>query len=77
LRKDAVSQSGTLCTNAKPVDLTMRIPRLSPGRYRVIGWNTLEGRVCATLEAERSSEPFLQVHVPPFVADLALAIRRQ
>jgi mannan endo-1,4-beta-mannosidase len=77
LRKDTIGQNGTLCADAEPVDLTVRIPRLSPGRYCVAGWNTLEGRTCATFEAAKGPEPFLQLRVPPFGADLALAIRRQ
>jgi hypothetical protein len=77
LRKDTIGQSGTLCPKAKPVDLTLRIPHLSPGRYCITGWNTLEGCVCAMWEAEKRGEPFLELQVPPFVADLALAIKRQ
>ena len=77
LRNDSISQNGTLRTDAEPVDLTVRVPRLSSGRYCATGWNTLEGRTCATLEAKKGPEPFLQLRVPPFAADLALAIRRQ
>jgi mannan endo-1,4-beta-mannosidase len=77
LRKDTISQNGTLCTNAEPVNLAVRVPRLSSGRYCVTGWNTLEGRTCATFEAAKGPEPFLQLRVPPFGADLALAIKRQ
>jgi hypothetical protein len=77
LRKDTIGQSGTLRTDAPPVHLSIRIPQLRSGHYSVTGWNTLEGRVCATFEAEKGSEPFLQVQVPPFVADIALAIKRQ
>ncbi len=77
LRKDTIGQNGTLRTDAEPVDLTVRVPRLSSGRYCVTGWNTLEGRTCATLKAKKGPEPFLQLRVPPFAADLALAIRKQ
>ncbi len=77
LRKDTIGQNGTLRTDAEPVDLTVRVPRLSSGRYCATGWNTLEGRTCATLKAKKGPEPFLQLRVPPFAADLALAIRKQ
>jgi mannan endo-1,4-beta-mannosidase len=77
LRKDTINRKGTLCTDAEPVDLTVRVPRLSSGRYCVTGWNTLEGRTCATFEAAKGPEPFLQLRVPPFGADVALAITRQ
>ncbi len=77
LRKDSIGQSGTLRTNSKPVDLTLHVPRLCSGRYRVIGWNTREGRICSTFEAERRGGASLELQVPPFVADLALAITRQ
>jgi hypothetical protein len=76
LRKGSIGQSGTLRTNSKPVDLTLHIPRLSSGRYRVTGWNTLDGGVFTTLEAEKGPGPFLQVEVPLLGTDLALAIRR-
>ena len=77
LRKDSIGQSGTLCTDAQPVHLSIRIPQLRPGRYRVTGWNTLEGRICAAFVAERRGGAFLEVQVPPFTADLALAVTRQ
>jgi hypothetical protein len=77
LRKDTMDQNGTLRTDAQPMDLTVRIPRLSSGSYCATGWNTLEGRTCTMLEAAKGPEPFLQLRVPPFVTDLALAIRRQ
>jgi hypothetical protein len=76
LRKDNIGQHGTLCTNATPVDLYIRVPQLSAGSYSITGWDTREGRVCAVFEARKGSEPCLQVQVPPFTTDLALAIHR-
>jgi mannan endo-1,4-beta-mannosidase len=77
LRKDSIGPNGTLCTDAKPVDLRIRVPGLPAGRYSVTGWDTREGRICAVFEVQKGSEPCLQVQVPPFATDLALAIHRQ
>ena len=77
LRKDSIGRNGMLCTDAKPVELRIRVPGLSAGRYSITGWDTREGRMCAVFEAKKESGPCLQVQVPPFITDLALAIRRQ
>jgi mannan endo-1,4-beta-mannosidase len=76
LRKGRICGNGMLCRKAEPISPSIRVPRLSPGRYRVTAWDTLEGRACATFDVENGPEPFLLLQVPPFVADLALAIRR-
>ena len=77
LRRDSIGPNGTLCTDAMPMNLRIRVPGLSAGRYSVTGWDTREGGLCAQFEVEKNSEPFLPLQVPPFVTDLALAIRRQ
>jgi mannan endo-1,4-beta-mannosidase len=77
LRTDSIGRNGTLCTDAKPVDVHVRVPGLFAGHYSVTGWDTREGRVCAEFEAKKGNEACLQVHVPPFATDVALAIRRQ
>ena len=77
LRKDSIGQNGTLCTDGRPLNVRIRVPGLSAGRYSVTGWDTREGRICAVFEAKKNSERFLPLQVPPFVADLALAISRR
>ncbi len=77
LRKDSIGRNGMLCTDAKPVELRIGVPSLSTGCYSVTGWKTHEGRVCAVFEVKKESKPCLQVQVPPFITDLALAIRGQ
>ena len=47
---------------------------MGPGCYRVIAWDTLEGTVEASFDAASSGA--LCVNIPPFTADIALAIRR-
>jgi mannan endo-1,4-beta-mannosidase len=76
LRKDSIGRNGMLCTDAKPVELRIRVPGLSAGRYSITGWNTRDGLICALSEVQKGNEPFLPVQVPPFVTDLALAIHR-
>ena len=77
LREDSIGRNGMLWTDAKPVELRIRVPGLSTGCYSVTGWNTREGRICALSEVKKGSEPFLPVQVPPLVTNLTLAVRGQ
>jgi hypothetical protein len=77
LRKDRVGQDGMLQREADPVSLTVEIPGLSPGRYLVTPWDTIEGCCRGEYEVEVRSEPAHCMPVPPFSADLALAIVRR
>ncbi|HYF24090.1 MAG TPA: hypothetical protein VD929_11900 [Caulobacteraceae bacterium] len=75
LRRDTVRQDGTVDRTAAPVSPKVTVPGLEPGRYRVTGWDTLEGREAAGLEAEAGDDGLTFV-APAFAADLALAVRR-
>jgi uncharacterized protein affecting Mg2+/Co2+ transport len=46
------------------------------GRFRVTAWDTAEGRVRCEFEAANKEGEALRVTVPPFIRDIALAIRR-
>jgi hypothetical protein len=77
LRKDSIGRNGTLCSDARPLELRICVPGLSEGRYSITAWDTREGRICAVSEAEKNGESFLPLQVPPLTTDLALAISRQ
>ncbi len=77
LRTDALHDRGRLVNPTAPaVPVTLRLPGLRDGAYRVLAWDTQEGEARATLRAE-SVDGGLSVEVPPVVADLALAIGRE
>ena len=58
-----------------PVAVQLRVPGLSPGRYRVTAWDTREGATLGERVAEADGAG-LAVETPPFIADLALAVGR-
>jgi hypothetical protein len=71
---------GAVLPNVLPRDETttnlgLTLRGLMPGNYRIVCWNTAEGRAasegCAAVDADR----LLRIDLPPFVNDLALAIR--
>jgi mannan endo-1,4-beta-mannosidase len=77
LRRDTIGEDGMMHPGAEPVSPSIAVPGLSPGRYSVTAWNTLEGWADATYEVEKGAEPVLHLQVPSFAADVALAIRRR
>lgn len=75
LRRDVTGPKGQVCTDASPIAPSLHIPGLAPGRYRVTPFDTAAGRARAPFEAEAKASG-LALFVPPFTADLALAITR-
>ncbi|MDQ4135440.1 MAG: hypothetical protein M3158_04595, partial [Pseudomonadota bacterium] len=75
VRKDAITREGMLRRDAAPVNPHMVVPGLEAGRYRVTAWDTLAGTARESFETEGQSGQ-LAIPVPPFAADLALAVRR-
>ncbi|TIX54097.1 MAG: hypothetical protein E5V28_28055 [Mesorhizobium sp.] len=63
-----------LRAGAAPVPVALELPGLARGTYRVIAWDTTAGRQTADWQA--NSDGWLKLDVPPFSADVALAIRR-
>jgi mannan endo-1,4-beta-mannosidase len=75
VRRDGVGKDGMLRRDAEPISPDVRVPGLRTGRYSVTAWNTLEGQSYAKFEVEKGMGAFLMLQVPPFTADIALAIR--
>jgi mannan endo-1,4-beta-mannosidase len=73
LRRDITGPDGMLRRDAPPLSTSLRVPGLVPGRYRITAWNTQTGEVQAVSAAAASRS--LLIELPPFAADLALAIR--
>jgi mannan endo-1,4-beta-mannosidase len=73
LRKDITGRDGMLRRDVPPITTMIRVPGLQPGCYRVTAWDTAAGQVQAAFDV--SSRGSLMLDVPPFTADLALAIR--
>ncbi len=75
LRKINTRARAILDPAAPPREASARVPGLAPGRYRVTGWSTLEGRTVSEAEvAHEGSE--LVLTVPDLVTDRALAVTR-
>ena len=75
LRTDARGRNRMLRQDAKPTSPHVRIPGLGAGRYRVTAWDTRAGVALGASEVDGGGAG-LSISVPPFVADVALAIRR-
>ncbi|MBA3517318.1 MAG: hypothetical protein H0T75_06695 [Rhizobiales bacterium] len=76
LRRDTLQRSGKLkrMGPAAPVAPGIQVPGLRPGPYRVTAWDTTLGQPLGAFEAQADARG-LAFQVPPFSADLALAIR--
>ncbi len=74
LRRDSIV-AGRLDPKAEAVSGTMVLPYLRPGSYAVTGWDTVTGRASPPLRAEITGA-LRRLPVPPFIADLAVAVRR-
>ncbi len=74
LRRDSLRRDGQVDRGARPVSMSIRLPMLEPGRYAVVAWDTVNDLPGAlTMQDLRSGSALT---LQPFVADVALAIRR-
>ena len=74
LRRDTLSASGMLNRGAAPIAVTLALPGLTPGMYRITSWDTVHGTVVGS-----SMEPVSEgseTRIKPFVGDVALAFQR-
>ena len=75
VRRRAFAADGRIRADIEPLAPRIAIPGLADGRYRVTGWNTVEGRTTDTLEVEASGGG-LAFTPSPIAADRAFAVRR-
>ncbi len=74
LRRDALLPNGQIDRSATPLRLTLALPMLTPGRYTISAWDTVEGKLIASsTQTLCESSPVL---LPPLHGDLALAVQR-
>ena len=76
LRRTTLGSSGRLREDVPPVSLDVEVPGLASGRYRVTSWDTSAGAVAGVSFAS-AADGRLVFQPPPFVRDLALAIRAE
>jgi len=75
LRTDSLGRNGMLDRGAPPITAILRIPGLAPGAYRATPFDPVEGRALQPVDAQAGPDG-LTLTTPPFVGDLALAVRR-
>jgi mannan endo-1,4-beta-mannosidase len=79
LRTDTIGRNGMLRRDAPPAAATMALPLPPTATYDVTAWDTAAGRVLGTWRMDGAASTggeSLRLQSPPFVADVALAIRR-
>jgi hypothetical protein len=74
LRRDTITKAGMLDRNTRPITCRVTVPALVPGRYRVTPWDTVNGKPGEAKVVQADRKTGLAFDVPPFVADLALAV---
>ena len=74
LARDRCDAGGLLRRDGAPFRLTLTVPGLAAGTYRVTGWDTLDGRAVDDAVVPVCGGTF---GLPHFSCDLAVAIRRQ
>jgi hypothetical protein len=74
LRGDGIGLDGRLLGTA-PLEASVALPGMEPGRYRATAWDTRAGRIAAARELVHRGGA-LQVGRVRVATDLTLAIRR-
>jgi mannan endo-1,4-beta-mannosidase len=74
LARDRCDAGGLLRRDGAPFRLTLTVPGLAEGTYRVTGWDTLDGRAVDDAVVPVRGGTF---GLPDFSCDLAVAVRRQ
>lgn len=73
VRRDTIGPDGTLRRDAPPIRVTIRLPGLDTGRYRIVPFDTRAGHVLPALSAA-AADGVLTIDGIEIVTDLALAI---
>ena len=75
LRRDTLTPNGLLDRNAPPLDLTLKLPSLTPGTYSIAAWDPVAGELLReTTQILHEGEV---MELPPLTGDMAIAIQRQ
>jgi hypothetical protein len=73
VRRDTIAPDGTLRPDAPPIPVSLRVPGLESGRYRVVPFDTREGVARPALLAD-AADGMLLVDGIEVATDLALAV---
>ncbi|MBH0619419.1 hypothetical protein I3A86_25340 [Salmonella enterica] len=73
LARDRLDARGMVRRDGSPLGLSVSVPNLAAGSYRVTGWDTASGRASGATEQRQEEGTFA---LPPFAADIAVAITR-
>jgi hypothetical protein len=76
LRTDALAANGQVRRDVPPVTTRLLLPGLRAGRYSVTAWDTGAGLVGGTVRVTAIGSMLTEIALPPFVTDIALAVRR-
>lgn len=74
LRSDNLDARGMVKRNAAAVELSIAIPKLQPGRYRVTVWNTTGAMVHCVREVNHNGIDDLTVQLGAVATDVAVAV---
>lgn len=76
LRTGAKVRNGRVRHDMPPLTLRLLLPGLRAGRYSVSPWDTETGLARETFTVAASGSTSTEITLPPFVTDLAVAVRR-
>jgi len=74
LRRDTLLPTGLLDRHAAPITLSLRIPTVLPGRYRLVIWDTAVGTTAQQYEVDIAESGVIQLR--GLATDCAIAVRR-
>ena len=72
LRRDCLNADGRLDPHAVPLGVSLQLPMLASGRYRVTVWNTLEG--IAIEDGFTDLDEMRQITLPDLCGEYAIAV---
>lgn len=74
LRTEPIGQDDRI-GRAQPATVTVSVPALAAGEYRIVYWDTETGRSLGEDQQHHAGARPLTFHPPPIFTDLAIAIR--
>ena len=74
MRTAPIGRDGRL-DRACPALLSVSVPGLVPGHYRIVCWDTEKGCICGEERRWHRGDGALSFSPPPISSDLAIAIR--
>ena len=75
VRTDSIGADGLLRQDAPPVPVSIALPGLRAGPYRMTVWDTRAGAVSASLDVIHDGDSPFRVALPPIRSDFAVAVR--